>query len=316
LIRAPLVDFRAAEVELDAFGYNIANADLAAVFRDSISSETADCATVNVFDQTCSTAATGGDAVDLTLADGTEITAALAIAADGRRSILREAACIATTSWSYPQSAIVLNFSHLLPHHGVSVEFHTETGPFTTVPLPAQTGAPNRSSLVWVVAPGEVERVCASPVDQLNRDVESRMQSIFGAVAVQTKPATFPLSGMSARDFARQRVALVGEAAHVFPPIGAQGFNLGLRDVDVVCTLAADAVSRGADCGSEAVIRAYDRQRRGDVLTRTGAVDLLNRSLLADFLPVQAVRAGGLFVLSVFPWLRQQIMRRGLAHRG
>jgi len=199
---------------------------------------------------------------------------------------------------------MVLNFEHTLPHENISTEFHTESGPFTQVPLPA-----NRSSLVWVQNPSDaVARNELSHVE-LSNVVEERMQSLLGKVTVEEGVQLWPLSGMMAHRFGKGRIALIGEASHVFPPIGAQGLNLSLRDVmalqDILCTrpelpIAADAGDR------------FDRKRRADIMSRTASVDLLNRSLLSDFLPVQMMRAAGLHILSALPPLRSIVMREGI----
>ncbi len=121
------------------------------------------------------------------------------------------------------------------------------------------------------------------------------------------------MSSMIAKAFAAKRVALVGDAAHVFPPIGAQGFNLGIRDLAEICTLASSALLNHQDPGSQKLLTDFDRGRRLDITTRTGAVDMLNRSLLTDFLPVQAFRGLSLFALAQVPALRKFAMRKGLA---
>jgi 2-octaprenyl-6-methoxyphenol hydroxylase len=229
----------------------------------------------------------------------------LAVAADGRRSKLREAAGIATEEWRYPQAALVCDFAHSLPHHDTSTEFHTEHGPFTLVPLPG-----NRSSLVWVDAPAEAQRRLALSDDALAVEIEQRSASILGKVVVEGRRQVFPLSGLSVRRFADHRIALVGEAAHVFPPIGAQGLNLGYRDVAALGDVLTDA---GSDPGASAQLNAYDRARRVDVMARTTAVDAVNRTLLSDFLPASAVRGLGLFLVDRVPLLRRFAMRQGLS---
>src|SRR5262249_13929371 len=151
--------------------------------------------------------------------------------------------------FGYPQAALTLNFAHARPHRDISTEFHTESGPFTLVPLPG-----DRSSLVCVVAPGEAERLAALPDDVLSETVERRAHSILGKVAVEPARGVFPLAMETAQRFAAERVVLVGEAAHVVPPIGAQGLNLGLRDAATVGELLVAARRNGADLGGETVL--------------------------------------------------------------
>ena len=137
--------------------------------------------------------------------------------------------------------------------------------------------------------------------------VEQRMQSILGKVTVEGTAQSFPLSGMAAKAFGKDRAILIGEAAHAFPPIGAQGLNLSLRDIMATTSLLSDLPTIPDDFGAR-----YDRKRRADVLTRTVSVDLLNRSLLSDFLPVQMLRAVGLQALASVPLLRNLMMHEGL----
>ena len=300
LLRAPTVNFRASEVGLAAFGYNIPNAPFLDILRQRASeTATLDRLTMSAVDFDLS-----DDKARISLDDGREITADLLVGADGRRSPVREAAKIAVSTWSYPQTAVVLNFAHELPHQDTSTEFHTESGPFTQVPLPG-----NRSSLVWVRKPEDAANTLALDLPTLSRAVEDRMRSILGKVTVEAAPQSFPLSGMSAHRFGRGRVALVGEAAHAFPPIGAQGLNLSLRDamtlVDLIGAKTDDNLP--GDIGDR-----FDSRRRPDIVSRTASVDLLNRSLLSSFLPVQALRAVGLHILSAAGPLRSLLMREGV----
>ncbi len=300
LLRAPTTNFRSAEVGLDAFGYNFPNKALMDVLEAAAAAE----GNITRFTDMAETIAITPDVVTITLAGGAELTADFAIGADGRKSKLRESAGIDVRTWSYPQSAMVLNFAHTLPHQNISTEFHTEHGPFTQVPLPG-----NRSSLVWVQNPSDAAARVELSLAELGNVVEERMQSMLGKVTVEEGVQIWPLSGMMAHRFGKERIALIGEAAHVFPPIGAQGLNLSLRDImaltDLLCARAELPVA--ADAGS-----SFDRKRRADIMTRTASVDLLNRSLLSDFLPVQMLRATGLHVLSAIPPLRNIVMREGI----
>ncbi len=172
-----------------------------------------------------------------------------------------------------------------------------------------------QSGLVWVVQPERANILVGLERSEFERQIEKTMQSMLGKVALASEPQQFPMSSMIAKRFAAKRVALVGDAAHLFPPIGAQGFNLGLRDLKEICDLASSAVNRGEDPGNQQLLARFDRSRRLDVTTRTGAVDMLNRSLLSDFLPVQAFRGLSLFALARIPALRKFAMRQGLATR-
>ena len=301
LLRAPTVAFRSAEIGLEAFGYNIPNSALLETLSTAVSAEPLITRKTRAAD----TIQIGTDGVTIELSGEDAITAAFAIGADGRRSSTRESAGVGVKTWSYPQTAVVMNLTHTLPHQNISTEFHTESGPFTQVPLPGL-----RSSLVWVVTPQEAERLTALPVEQLSAEVEARMQSMLGQVTVEDGVQAWPLSGMTATRFGKGRVAFVGEAGHAFPPIGAQGLNLSLRDIAALEDILVDPRSApiATDCGDR-----FDRKRRLDITSRTASVDLLNRSLLSDLLPVQMLRAAGLQVLASVAPLRNLIMQEGVA---
>ena len=297
LLRAPTVTFEASEIGRAEFGRNVPNAAAARALREAI----AGCEAITVHAARLERVG-HGDPMVLHLENGETVEAALVVGADGRRSTVREAANIDARSWDYPQSAIVTTFTHEVPHNDVSTEFHTEAGPATQVPLPG-----HRSSLVWVTTPREAERMAAMSAGELSPLVEERLAHILGRVEVDGPVQRFPMSSTLAADYAGYRTMLVGEAAHAFPPIGAQGFNLSMRDVADAAGIQRDA----ADPGAPDIIAGYRGLRGRDAQLRTLAVDALNRSLLSGLLPVQAAKAVGLGALKALPPLRQAVMREG-----
>ena len=303
LLRAPEVLFEAAEIGLEAFGHNIENRHLIA----ALDRRAAGLPQLARIDAAVATVEPGDADVTIRLDDGSSIAARLVVGADGRKSLCRAAAAIETEHRSYPQAALTLNLAHSRPHRGVSTEFHTETGPFTLVPLPGL-----RSSLVCVVDPDEAEQLRTLDAPALSAEIERRAHSILGKVAVEDARGVFPLAIETAQSFGRNRIALVGEAAHVIPPIGAQGLNLGLRDAATIGELVVEARRGSADVGAAELLAQYDRMRRLDVTSRTVAVDVLNRSLLTDFLPVQGARGFGLYLLDRIAPLRRAVMREGV----
>jgi len=304
LIRAPEITFDSSELGLEAFGYNIRNTDLNQILVGAADGEE------NL--DWLKAKATGFDlaqqSATVVLEDLDPIKASLVVGADGRRSSVRDAAGISVRKWDYPQMALVLNLKHTKPHNAVSTEFHTPTGPFTLVPLPGLA-----SSLVCVEKPEKAHHLRALDDSGLALELESRAHSVLGKFTIDGARQLYPLSGLTANTVAANRAALIGEAAHVFPPIGAQGLNLGLRDVAVLSDLVAKTARTGGDIGGTEVLVEYERKRRPDISTRTSAVDMLNRSLLSDMLPVQAARSAGLYLAGRIGPLRRLLMREGIA---
>jgi 2-octaprenyl-6-methoxyphenol hydroxylase len=296
LLRAPDTVFDAGEIGADAFGYNVPNVDLtgallAALGDGLIASEGV----------TAISAIQKG--MRVRLAEGRELRARLAVGADGRNSLCRESSGIGVRTWSYDQAAVVCNFQHSRPHRDACTELHYRAGPFTLVPLPG-----NASSLVWVEHGLEAKRLAAD--DQaFASEIAARTEGLLGEIGAIEPRASFPLSALIAHRLTADRLALIGEAAHVMPPIGAQGLNLGFRDVaDLV-----ECVTGGSDPGARGTLAAYEQRRRADVWTRTLAADLLNRTLISGFPPFQLARSAGLAALSLSGPLRRLAMRQGMS---
>jgi len=304
LWRAPEVKFEADEIGLDAFGYNIENFRLVS----ALGQRAAALPALRVTEDEVRSVTLGDDAVTVVLASGTRLRAPLVVAADGRRSLCREAAGIAIDQRDYPQAALTVSLTHTRPHHDTSTEFHTPSGPFTLVPLPGL-----RSSVVWVLNPARAEVIKQLSDAELAEEIERASHSILGKITVEPGRGLFPLSVATVKRFGAKRIALVGEAAHVIPPIGAQGLNLGLRDAASIGEIAVAAHRDGRDIGGDDVLDAYEKIRRADVASRTLAIDLLNRTLLSDFLPVQGMRGLGLYMIDRIGPLRRAVMREGVA---
>ena len=302
LLRAPEVAFSAREMELDAFAWNVENLHLNAALDAAV----ADAGITRIAAQLVDVA-NGADHVDVTLDDDLTLHAGLLAAADGRDSAVRRALGIATHPRSYPQVAVTATLAHTRPHGDISTEFHTETGPFTLVPLPG-----NRSSIVCVVDAAEAERLIELDADAFARAMELRAHSILGAMRLEFGRGSFPLSAGTAERLASGRAVLMGEAAHVIPPIGAQGLNLGIRDAATLAELVADALRAGDDIGGAPIGETYERRRRADIGTRTFAVDLFNRSLLTSLVPVHGLRGLALWLMQSAPPLRRAVMREGI----
>jgi 2-octaprenyl-6-methoxyphenol hydroxylase len=304
LVRAPEVKFSCDEIGLESFGYNIANHVLVSALEQCAAA----IPNLTRLDDDAIAVRPGDDHVAVELSGGGSESARLVVGADGRHSLCREAAGITLKRRELPQAALTFNVSHSRPHRNISTEFHTSQGPCVFVPLPG-----NRSSIVWVSEPKEADRLMALSDEDLSAAAEARSHSVLGKMQVEPGRTRFPLAIEQPAKFAKSRIALVGEAAHVLPPIGAQGLNMGLRDAADIAQTVREALAAGDDPGSPAVLGRYAAARRIDVMSRTFVVDMANRSLLSAFLPLQSLRAAGMHLIGSFGPLRRLAMREGLA---
>jgi 2-octaprenyl-6-methoxyphenol hydroxylase len=302
LFRAPDVEFMASELGLDAFGYNIANSVLVDVLYAKAAGSVA-----ALYPATVDRVELAPSHVRLST-QGAQISARLVAGADGRNSICRRAAGIAASEQAYGQAAIATSFTHAAPHRGVSIELHRQGGSVTTVPLTDQAA----SRVIWIDGTEEIAAVMRLDADAFAAALQDRLEGLLGQVGEVGARAQFPVTRLAAETLAGRRTALVGEAAHILPPIGAQGLNLGLRDAATLADCVAVALAHGGDPGSDDVLAAYDRARKVDVLTRTYGIDLLSRSLLSGFLPLQAARGIVSYGLNALPPLRRLVMRIGM----
>jgi len=304
LLRAPDVSFSAAEIGAEAFGYNIPNRALVAALHQAVA------ARAGVWHETAAVADIRhtGAGVEIETAEGGRFGARLLVGADGRESLSRARAGIEARRWDYGHTAVVCSFTHEAPHNDTCIELHRSAGPLTVVPLPG-----NCSSLVWVERPDEAARLMDLNDAAFAAELEAKMGAALGAISEVGQRTAFPLSSLAVARFGARRTALVGEAAHVIPPIGAQGLNLGFRDAaDLVRILSERRDASGFDPGSEGVLAAYTAARRGDVWTRTLAADLLNRTLISGFMPFDLARSVGLGALTVGGALKRFLMRQGM----
>lgn len=308
LLRAPELLFRSTELGHDAFGYNIANAHLITGLLAAFTQHNSKLAR----EETRGVTLIHPEQEDVALdtQEGRKYRAKLIIGADGRSSLCRRAVGSHVKEWAYPQCAIATCFAHTMPHDNTSTEFHRRAGPLTTVPLPG-----DMSSLVWVERPDEAHRLMQLSSGEFAQTLDGQVGGFLGSISMQTSRAAFPLKAQLISPIAGSRVALVGEAAHVIPPIGAQGLNLGFRDIAVLADCLVNG-PRERDPGSRSILAAYHAKRRIDVTSRTFAVDILNKSLISEFLPTSMARGLGLHAMAAIPGLKRAMMREGMAPTG
>jgi len=249
--------------------------------------------------------------IDVTLADGEKISARLLVGADGARSKIRETAGIATHGWNYDQSAIVTTVAHEREHNGRAEEHFLPAGPFAILPL---TG--KRSSIVWTESAREAERMVALPDDEFHDELEKRFGLHLGDLEVIGPRRAFPLGLFTAREFIGERLALVGDAAHIIHPIAGQGLNMGLRDVAALAEAIADAARLGLDPGGRDVLERYQRWRRFDTMTMGVATDGLNKLFSNHSDVLRLARDVGLGLVERIPALKRVFIREAAGFTG
>ena len=242
------------------------------------------------------------------LTDGSQIRARLVIAADGRGSPVREAAGIGTETIRYGQTALALTVTHPLPHENISTEIYNSGGAFTLVPMPDVEGSP-ASAIVWMNDAPEAARLAEAPTGEFEATMTARSMGVLGPLTLASPIRAWPVITRTARTLTAERVALVAEAAHVLPPIGAQGLNTSLQDVARLLQLAE---AKPDALGTPAMLAAYARAREADIGARARAIDIFNRVCRSGAAPLQGLRLAGLRAVHDLPPLRRAVMRAGL----
>ncbi len=244
--------------------------------------------------------AAGRERIVMQAADGTAVAAQLLVAADGARSRLREIAGISFYGWSYDQSAIVGTIRHERPHEGRAVEHFLPSGPFALLPLKGE-----RSSIVWTERRGAAETILRRDPEMLAAMIEKRFGLELGRITLDGPLHAYPLSLGLARSFIGDRLALLGDAAHVIHPIAGQGLNLGLKDAAALAEAVIDQLRLGLDPGAPEALEAYQRSRRFDTAQMAVTTDILNRLFSNDFGPLRALRDVGLGLVNRMPPLKR-----------
>lgn len=246
------------------------------------------------------------------LTGGRNLRARLAVAADGRASPLREAAEIEVRTTRYGQKALAFVVTHERPHEGISTELYLDGGPFTMVPLPDANGKP-ASAVVWMNPGPRAVRLATLSDDDFAAEATRRSGGLLGELRLATGRALWPVVTQRARRLVAGRVALVAEAAHVLPPIGAQGLNTSVNDIAAL----ADAIrTQPGDPGAAPVLARYEASRMRDIAARAVVIDLFNRVTRSPDAVSQALRQFGLKTVHDLAPLRQGVMQAGMGPPG
>ena len=301
-------DFDAADISDQPFGWNLPNW----LLRREMVARLADLPDVSFRAGLATTALLTRESEAIaTLSDGTRIAARMVIAADGRNSAMREALEIPVKTTRYGQKALAFAVTHPIPHRNVSTEIHRSGGPFTLVPLPDRDGMPC-SAIVWMETGPNAERLAALPVAEFEAEMNTRSCHILGPLTLVSRRSLWPIISQIAERMAGERTALMAEAAHVVPPIGAQGLNMSLADLRVLLDLAEadrDAI------GSAAMLATYHRKRHWEVQARVTGIDALNRASMMGAQGLRDLRATALNALYSVAPVRKTLMRAGLGVR-
>lgn len=301
-------EFDASDLSENPFGYNLPNW----LLRREMMAHIADLPNVTFLTGVATTQLlTRQTEALVALSDGSKWRARLMIGADGRNSATRQALGIPVKTMRYGQKALAFTTTHPIPHQDVSTEVHRSGGPFTMVPLPDHEGLPS-SAVIWMERGAEVARLAALPVQAFEAEMSQRACHILGPMTRNSQLTIWPIISQIAARMSGQRTALMAEAAHVVPPIGAQGLNMSLADLACLRELAMAAPS---DLGSEQMLEQYHKTRHGDIQTRVAGIDTLNRASMVGAPVLRDMRAHALGALYSFAPLRKAMMKAGLGLR-
>ncbi len=301
-------DFDATDISDQPFGWNLPNW----LLRREMSARLADLPNVSFRPGLATTALLTRETEALaTLSDGTRLGAKLVIAADGRNSFVREALGIPVKTTRYGQKALAFAVTHPIPHRNISTEVHRSGGPFTLVPLPDRDGMPC-SAVVWMETGPNAERLAALPAAEFEAEMNTRSCHILGPLTLISRRSLWPIITQSAARMSGERTALMAEAAHVLPPIGAQGLNMSIADLNALLSLAE---ANRDDIGSATMLDAYHRARHLDITARLTGIDALNRASMMGAQGLRDLRATALDALYSVAPLRKTLMRAGLGVR-
>ena len=298
-------DFDASDISDLPFGWNFPNY----VLRREMLTRLEALSNVDFRVGTGATALfTRSQMAKVTLSDGSKVQAKLVIAADGRNSPMRKAAGITVSTKRYGQKALAFAVTHPIPHNNVSTEIHRTGGPFTLVPLPDYNGLPC-SAVVWMDDGPKSQTRFDANIPEFEDEMSTRSCHHFGPLTLASKRSIWPIISQTASAMSAQRVALIAEAAHVVPPIGAQGLNMSLRDMAALLELAT---ARPDGLGDVEMLMAYEKARMGDIKLRVRGIDLLNRASQASSPAMRDARAMGLNALYSMGPVRKTLMQMGL----
>ena len=301
-------EFKSAEISDLPFGWNVRNSLMKAALKRLIDQQN-NCKLI-----------TNASAVDivcrdsmayLKLSSGNTVKAKLVIAADGRNSILREKAGISTKTQRFGQKALAFAVTHPIPHKNISTEIHNSGGPFTLVPLPDYNGSPS-SAIVWMENGEKAKDLMEMKRKNFEHEMTIRSCNILGPLKLASNRSIWPIISQVADRLFSKRLALIGETAHVVPPIGAQGLNMSLADIKCLNDLDQKYPDQ---LGSMKTLKEYQENRIFDIKQRVAGVSALNQISKSGNKVIQNIRAFGIDNLFQVPAIKHTAMKLGIGNR-
>jgi len=229
----------------------------------------------------------------VSLEGGGTLASPLVVGADGRGSLVRQAAGIDTFGWSYPHTAVVATVGVQRDHAGVAYEHFLPGGPFAILPLPGR-----RASLVWTETPARAAALKSCATEAFEAHLARRFGAFLGRATLEGPRFTYPLSLQMAERLTAPRLALAGDSGHAIHPIAGQGLNMGLKDCAALAQVVVEAARLGEDIGAPTVLDRYERWRRLDNIAVAVATDAFNRLFTNDNALVRAARGAGMAVVN------------------
>lgn len=304
-----VLTFDSRDVDADAFGWIVDNADL----RRALIKRVQDIKSVrHVTGVSVKTVAMQPDAAIITLEDGQQISVDLVIGADGRKSLLRDIMGIGAWGRDYKQTAVVCLVAHEKPHHGLAVEHFRREGPFALLPFTDLPDGTHRSALVWTVHGSHAKQWINCADDVFNAALQARAGDRYGRIWATSRREAWPLNLVKSYTYTGTRSVLVAEAAHGMHPIAGQGLNMSLRDLDALADILMEARLEGRDIGDSDVLKTYQRRRRMDNIAMCAATDVLTLLFSNDVSPVAALRRAGLSMVKRLPFAKRFFMHQAM----
>ncbi|MGB0360522.1 MAG: FAD-dependent monooxygenase [Endozoicomonas sp.] len=299
------IQFDASSLKQDYLGYIVENKVIRNGLLQALNSSSIQC-----FDEQSSLQyKLSGQGGSILFSTGLTVTAPLFIAADGAESVLRRVAGIPGSQKDYKHHAVVTNVETEKCHSGVARQVFLDTGPLAFLPLPDRDGN-HYCSIVWSLIPAEADRIESLDNEMFCRELEHVFEYRLGNVLNADQRLRFPLRQRHVRQYHRQGVVVVGDAAHTIHPLAGQGVNLGLMDARVL----AEEISRAAQCNDDwfapHILDRFQRRRKVQNTSMMAAMSTFQNLFGSDDIAVRWLRNTGLKITNRLPVLKSILIQQ------